>query len=62
VQLTDEFETVQTVGALAGKHQIIGLGAEALQGFTAAIGVPDGAILALREAHQEVADGAVWVD
>src|ERR1039458_9630142 len=62
VQLTDELEAVQVVGALAGEHQIIELGAEALQGFTPAIGVPDGAILALQEAHQEVVDGAVWVN
>jgi hypothetical protein len=61
-QLTDQFETVETVGALAGKDEVIGPGAEALQRFTPAIGVPDGAILTLKEAHQEVVDGAVGVD
>lgn len=61
-ELTGKFEAVEAVGALAGEDQVIGPGAEALQGFTAAIGVADGAVLALEEAHQEVVDGAVGVD
>ena len=62
VELTGEMEAVEAVGALAGEDQVIGPGAEALQGFTATIGVPDGAILALEEAHQEVVDGAIGVN
>jgi hypothetical protein len=62
VELTGQPEAVEAVAALAGKDEVIRPGAEALQGFTAAIGVPDGAILAFEEAHQEVVDGSVRVD
>jgi hypothetical protein len=61
-QLTDQLQAVEAVAALAGQDQIKGAGAEALEGFTPAIGVPDGAILVFEEAHQEVVDGAVRVD
>jgi hypothetical protein len=62
VELAGEIEAVEAVAALAGKDEVIGPGTEALQRFTSPIGVPDGAILALKEAHQEVVDGAIGVD